>query len=163
MLVRTEAARVQRHWLFKTEPEAFSIADLARVGREEWSGVRSYQARNLMREMKPGDLGFFYHSSVVPPGIVGICEVVAAAHPDSTQFDRASDYYDRSSKRENPKWWCVDVGYVRTLPRMITLEELRDVPDLVAMPLLRRGQRLSVQPVTPQEWAIILRLADQTA
>lgn len=152
-----------RYWLFKTEPEAFSIADLERVGREEWSGVRSYQARNLMREMKPGDLGFFYHSSVAPPGIVGICEVLAAAHPDSTQFDPASDYYDRTSKRDEPKWWCVDVGFVRALPRMITLEELRRLADLVAMPLLRRGQRLSVQPVTPQEWKIVLRLVGQTA
>lgn len=154
---------VVRYWLFKTEPEAFSIADLERVGREEWSGVRSYQARNLMREMTPGDLGFFYHSSVVPPGIVGVCEVLTAAHPDSTQFDRASNYYDRTSKRDAPKWWCVDVGFVRALPRMITLEELRRIPDLVAMPLLRRGQRLSVQPVTPQEWELILRLGDQTA
>lgn len=152
-----------RYWLFKTEPEAFSIADLERVRREEWSGVRSYQARNLMREMEPGDLGFFYHSSVSPPGVVGICEVVAAAHPDSTQFDRASEYYDRTSKRDDPKWWCVDVGFVRAFSRMIALEELRRIPDLVAMPLLRRNQRLSVQPVTPQEWEIILRLADQTA
>jgi predicted RNA-binding protein with PUA-like domain len=147
-----------RHWLFKTEPDAFSIDDLARVGREEWSGVRSFQARNVMREMKLGDRGFFYHSSVAPPGIVGICEVVAEAHPDSTQFDRASEYYDRSSKRSEPKWWCVDVGFVEKFARMIPLEELRTLPELAYMPLLRRGQRLSVQPVTEHEWKRILAL-----
>ncbi len=124
-----EVARVPRHWLFKTEPDSFSIDDLERVGREEWSGVRNFQARNLMREMKLGDLAFFYHSSTKPAGIAGICEVVAAAHPDSTQFDAKSEYYDRTSKREDPKWWCVDVGFVRRLPRFVTLEELRAIPD----------------------------------
>jgi predicted RNA-binding protein with PUA-like domain len=156
--LRAEAAPVPRHWLFKTEPETFSIADLQRVGREEWSGVRSFQARNLMREMTLGELGFFYHSSVTPPGIVGICQVVAEAHPDSTQFDRKSEYHDGSSSRANPKWWCVDVGFVEAFPRMIALEELRAIPDLAYMPLLRRGQRLSVQPVSDQEWERILRI-----
>ena len=153
------AARVPRYWLFKTEPESFSIDDLERVKREEWSGVRSFQARNLMREMRTGDLGFFYHSSTKPPGIAGICEVVAAAHPDSTQFDRASEYYDPKSKREEPTWWCVDVGFVRRLPRFVTLEELRAIPALAFMPLLRKGQRLSVQTVSPQDWKRILNLA----
>jgi predicted RNA-binding protein with PUA-like domain len=154
-----EVPRVARHWLFKTEPDAFSIDDLERAGRTEWSGVRSFQARNLMREMKPGDLGFFYHSSISPPGIVGICEVLGEAHPDSTQFDTSSEYYDRTSKREEPKWWCVDVKYVRRLPRFVPIDELRTIPDLAFMLLLRRGQRLSVQPVSPQEWEIILALA----
>jgi predicted RNA-binding protein with PUA-like domain len=149
---------VPRYWLFKTEPESFSIDDLERVGREEWSGVRSFQARNLMREMKPGDLGFFYHSSIAPPGIAGVCEVVARAHPDSTQFDKKSEYYDRTSKREDPKWWCVDVKFVRKFPRFIPIDELRAMPALAFMPLLRRGQRLSVQPVSPQEWELILAL-----
>jgi predicted RNA-binding protein with PUA-like domain len=149
---------VPRYWLFKTEPESFSIDDLERVGREEWSGVRSFQARNLMREMRPGDLGFFYHSSIAPPGIAGVCEVVAEAHPDSTQFDKKSEYYDRTSKREDPKWWCVDVKFVRKFPRFIPIDELRAIPALAFMPLLRRGQRLSVQPVSPQEWDLILAL-----
>jgi predicted RNA-binding protein with PUA-like domain len=156
--LRAEAARVPRYWLFKTEPDAFSIDDLARVNTEEWSGVRNFQARNLMREMKRGDRGFFYHSSVTPPGIVGICEIVAEAHPDSTQFDPKSDYYDRSSKRDEPKWWCVDVGFVEKFARMIPLDELRAIADLSAMPLLRRGQRLSVQPVNEHEWKRILAL-----
>ncbi len=150
---------VPRYWLFKSEPDSFSIDDLERVGREEWSGVRNFQARNLMREMKLGDLGFFHHSSVTPPGIVGICEIVATAHPDSTQFDPKSEYYDRTSERADPKWWCVDVQFVRRLPRMLTLDELRTIPKLAFMPLLRKGQRLSVQPVSPQEWKLIEKLA----
>jgi predicted RNA-binding protein with PUA-like domain len=145
-----------RYWLFKSEPESFSIDDLERDGRTEWSGVRNFQARNLMREMKLGDRGFFYHSNAKPPGIVGICEVVAEAHPDSTQFDRASEYYDGSSRAGNPKWWCVDVKFVQRLPRMISLDELRSIPELAYMPLLQRGQRLSVQPVTSDEWERIL-------
>jgi predicted RNA-binding protein with PUA-like domain len=149
---------VPRHWLFKSEPDSFSIADLERVGREEWSGVRNYTARNLMREMKRGDLGFFYHSGVQPPGIAGICEVVATAHPDSTQFDPKSEYYDEKSDPDDPRWWCVDVGFVRAFPRLIALDELRAIPALAYMPLLRKGQRLSVQPVSPQEWKRILKL-----
>ena len=148
-----------RYWLLKTEPESFSIDDLERVGTEEWSGVRNFTARNLMREMRAGDLGFFYHSSTKPPGIAGICEIVGPAHPDSTQFDRKSEYYDPSSTRDDPKWWCVDVRFVRKLPRFVTLEELRTIPALAFMPLLRKGQRLSVQPVSQQEWDLILALA----
>ncbi len=148
-----------RHWLFKSEPESYSIDDLARDGRTEWSGVRNFQARNLMREMEPGDLGFFYHSSTAPPGIAGICEVAAKAHPDSTQWNRRSIYYDRTSRRDDPKWWCVDVAFVRKLPRYIPIDELRAIPELAFMPLLRKGQRLSVQPVAPQEWERILALA----
>jgi predicted RNA-binding protein with PUA-like domain len=147
-----------RYWLFKSEPDAFSIDDLRKVEREEWSGVRSFQARNLMREMTVGDLGFFYHSSIAPPGVVGILRVVAVAHPDSTQFDRTSEYYDGRSKRENPMWWCVDVGFVEKFPRLIAIDELRTIPDLAYMPLLRRGQRLSVQPVTEPEWHTIVNL-----
>jgi predicted RNA-binding protein with PUA-like domain len=150
-----------RHWLFKSEPESYSIDDLERDGRTEWSGVRNFQARNNMQEMRVGDLGFFYHSNAKPPGIVGICKVVAEAHPDSTQFEKSSEYYDPSSGRANPKWWCVDVGFVERLPRMISLDELRTIPELEYMPLLRRGQRLSVQPVNGDEWGRILALVKQ--
>jgi predicted RNA-binding protein with PUA-like domain len=151
-----------KYWLFKSEPDAFGIADLARVGTEEWSGVRNFQARNLMKEMTVGDLGFFYHSSCTPPGIAGVLRVAAAAHPDSTQFDPRSDYHDGSSRKDNPKWWCVDVAYVATAPRFIPLDELRTMDDLVDMPLLRRGQRLSVQPVSVREWKAILRATGLT-
>ena len=150
---------MSRRWLFKSEPSSYSIDDLERDGRTEWTGVRNFQARNLMREMRLGDLGFFYHSSVAPPGIAGVCRVVAEAHPDATQFDRGSEYYDRTSKRESPKWWCVDVAFERRLPRLIPIDELRAEPDLAYLPLLRRGQRLSVQPVGEAEWEIILALA----
>jgi predicted RNA-binding protein with PUA-like domain len=149
-----------RYWLFKSEPESFSIDDLERAGREEWSGVRNFRARNVMREMQPGDLGFFYHSSTKRTGIAGVCEVVAAAHPDSTQFDKKSEYYDRTSKRDDPRWWCVDVAFVRKLPRLVTLDELRTIPELAYMQLLRKGQRLSVMPVSPAEWELILELAE---
>jgi predicted RNA-binding protein with PUA-like domain len=151
-------ARVPRHWLFKTEPDSFSLDDLERDGRTEWSGVRNYTARNLMREMRVGDPAFFYHSSTKPVGIAGICEVVAAAHPDSTQFEGDSPYYDPDSPRDDPRWWCVDVGFVRRLPRFVTLDELRAVPALAFMPLLRKGQRLSVQTVSPQDWKRILKI-----
>jgi predicted RNA-binding protein with PUA-like domain len=150
---------VPRYWLLKTEPESFSINDLQRVGAEEWSGVRNYTARNLMREMRAGDLAFFYHSSTKPVGIAGICEVVGTAHPDSTQFEPKSEYYDPSSTPDDPKWWCVDVRFVRKLPRFVTLEELRTIPALAFMPLLRKGQRLSVQTVSPAEWRRILKLS----
>jgi predicted RNA-binding protein with PUA-like domain len=153
---------VPRRWLFKTEPESFSIDDLERDGRTEWSGVRNFTARNLMREMREGDLAFFYHSSTKVPGIAGICEVAAKAHPDSTQFDRASEYYDSRSTREDPRWWCVDVTFVKRLPRFVALEELRTVSALAYMPLLRKGQRLSVQTVSPAEWKRILKLAEVT-
>ena len=151
---------VPKRWLFKSEPESYGIDHLERDGRTEWSGVRNYQARNLMREMRVGDQAFFYHSNATPPGIAGICEVVALAHPDSTQFDPRSDYYDEKSPRDEPRWWCVDVGFVRRFPRLVTLDELRTVPKLDGMLLLRKGQRLSVQPVTAAEWKLVLRRAE---
>lgn len=154
-----EGAPVPRYWLFKSEPDSFSIDDLERVEREEWSGVRSFQARNLMRDMQPGDLGFFYHSSIAPPGIAGICEVVAAAHPDSTQFLKKSEYYDRTSKRDDPKWWCVDVAFVRKLPRFVPIDELRTIPELAECRLLAKGNRLSVIPLTDAEFDTIVAFA----
>jgi len=116
--------------------------------------VRNFQARNNMVAMRLGDLGFFYHSSTKPPGIVGICKVVREAYPDFTQFDPASEYFDPSSRPERPKWKMVDVAFVRAFPRIITLDELRAMPQLEGMTLLRRG-RLSVQPVEPQYWDAI--------
>jgi predicted RNA-binding protein with PUA-like domain len=150
-----------QYWLFKTEPDAYSIDRLEREGRTEWSGVRNFQARNNMVAMKLGDRGFFYHSSTKPPGIVGLCEVVREAYPDFTQFDPKSDYYDPSSNPEKPKWKMVDVGFVEKFPRMITLDELKSRADLDldGMTLLRRGSRLSVQPVEERFWHAILQTA----
>jgi predicted RNA-binding protein with PUA-like domain len=146
-----------QYWLFKTEPDAYSIERLEREGRTEWSGVRNFQARNNMIAMKLGDRGFFYHSSTKVPGIVGLCEVIKEAYPDFTQFDPKSDYYDPTSNPEKPKWKMVDVGFVERFPEIISLEELKTRPELEGMTLLRRGSRLSVQPVEENFWKLILK------
>ena len=148
-----------RYWLFKTEPSAYSFDDLERDRTTPWSGVRNFQARNNMLEMKLGDQGFFYHSSIAEPAAIGICEVVREAYPDFTAFDPKSEYYDRKSKPDKPLWEMVDVRFVERLPNAVTLAQMRDEPRLVGMALLRRGQRLSVQPVTPHEWNVILELS----
>ena len=148
-----------RRWLFKTEPSAYSFDDLERDGTTPWSGVRNFQARNNMLEMKLGDQGFFYHSSISEPAAIGICEVVREAYPDFTAFDPQSEYYDRKSKPDKPLWQMVDVRFVERLPHEVTLAQMRDEPRLVGMALLRRGQRLSVQPVTPHEWGVVLELS----
>jgi len=149
-----------RYWLMKSEPDAFSIDDLKRLKRDAWSGVRNYQARNFMKEMKVGDMALFHHSSANPPGIAGLAKVVAAAHPDATQFERKSPYYDPKATKAKPIWECVDVGFVKKFKRLLPLEELRGVKALKGMVLLRRGSRLSVQPVTKSEYEAILKLAD---
>ena len=149
-----------QYWLFKSEPDVYGIDRLEREGRTEWSGVRNFQARNNMIAMQPGDLGFFYHSSTKPPGIAGICTVLRAAYADFTQFDPASEYYDPTAREDRPKWKMVDVGFVRRFERFLSLDELRTMPELAGMPLLRRGQRLSVQPVDAIYWNAILGIAD---
>ncbi len=151
-----------QHWLFKSEPDIYGIDRLEREGRTEWSGVRNFQARNLMMSMHVGDLGFFYHSSTTPPGIAGICRVIREAYPDFTQFDRESEYYDRTAKPDDPRWFMVDVGFVRRFERLLPLDELRAMIDLEGMPLLRRGQRLSVQPVEQRYWDAIMLHVDGT-
>ena len=117
--------RAVAYWLLKTEPSAFSIDDLERLGTAPWDGVRNYQARNNLRAMKLGERAFFYHSSAEPPGVVGICEVTREAYPDHTQFDPESKYYDARSKPEDPRWFMPDVRFVERFPRMVSLEELR--------------------------------------
>lgn len=148
-----------RYWLIKSEPEEFSIDALAKVKSEPWSGVRNYQARNFMRDgMQVGDGILFYHSNCAEPGIVGIAEVASGAHPDPTQFDARSDYYDPGAKREEPRWLLVDVRFKRKLKRTITLEELKGLDELADFALVRRGNRLSVMPVTRAQWDFILGL-----
>lgn len=148
-----------KYWLMKTEPDTFSIDDLQRVGTEPWSGVRNYQARNFMRDMKPGDKIFFYHSSCAVPGVVGIASVASDVHPDPTQFERKSDYFDAKSTREEPRWDLVDVAFERKLSRTITLDEIKQQADhLGDFALIRRGNRLSVLPVTTTQWKRILAL-----
>jgi predicted RNA-binding protein with PUA-like domain len=147
-----------RHWLMKTEPDTFSIADLERVRTEPWSGVRSFFARAHMRNMTVGDEVLFYHSSVQPPGVAGLAKVSRVAVVDETQFDPASPYFDEKATREKPIWDCVDVEFVQVFPHFVTLERLRNDPDLVEMAVLKVG-RLSVQPVTPAEYARVVEMS----
>jgi predicted RNA-binding protein with PUA-like domain len=152
-----------RHWLFKSEPGAYGFDDLRKDGWTRWSGVRNYQARNAMMEMRVGDLGLFYHSSIPQPAAVGICRVVKEAYPDDTAFDRDSEYFDPRSTPQKPIWQMVDVAYVEPLAAPVTLARLRAEPRLVGMQLLKKGSRLSVQPLTPQEWAVVLEIATALA
>ena len=146
-----------RYWLMKSEPEEFSIDDLARAPRRgtAWFGVRNYQARNFMRDqMQIGDQFLFYHSSCPEPGIAGLAEVCTAAYPDATQFDPESKYYDAKATRENPRWVNVDVRFIKKT-RLLGLTELREHKALAGMRLLARGNRLSITPVDPGEWKFI--------
>ncbi|HMB56066.1 MAG TPA: EVE domain-containing protein [Arenimonas sp.] len=149
-----------KYWLMKTEPEEFSIDALAKVGREPWSGVRNYQARNyMMKDMKVGDGILFYHSNTDIPGVVGVAEVVSETYPDPSQFKKKSDYYDPASKPEQPRWWLVDVGFKRKLKRTISLDELKAKADQLGdFALTQRGNRLSVLPVSAAQWKFILSL-----
>jgi len=147
------------HWLMKSEPDAFSIDDLKRKKQEAWDGVRNYQARNFMRDgMHVGDKVFFYHSNCAEPGIVGLATVATDAYPDPSQFDPKSKYFDPGSTRDHPRWMLVDVKFVKKLKRTITLKELQADPALDGMVLLRKGSRLSVQPVEARHWEHILGL-----
>lgn len=149
------------YWLMKSEPDAFSIDDLKqRPGQtEHWDGVRNYQARNMMRDdMKIGDQVFFYHSNCDLPGIVGIAEVAREAYPDFTAFDPDDKHFDPKSDPDKPTWVMVDVRFVRKLKRTISLQELKQYPELADLALVRRGNRLSIMPVGQAQWAFILGL-----
>ena len=149
------------YWLMKSEPDVFGIEDLvACPGKTEpWDGVRNYQARNMMRnDMKKGDLAFLYHSNCKQPGIAGIMKIVREGYPDHTAFDAKEKYFDPKSDPENPRWYMVDVRHVRTLKRIITLTELKTHDELSEMPLVRRGNRLSVMPLGKTHWDFILSL-----
>jgi predicted RNA-binding protein with PUA-like domain len=149
------------YWLLKSEPDCFSIDMLAKRPKqtEHWDGVRNFQARNMLRDdIKKGDLGFFYHSSCTPPGIAGIVEIVRAGYPDFTAQDIQSDHYDPKSTAENPIWYMVDVKLVKKFPRLLSLEEIKANPKLQSMVILRKGNRLSITPVTKQEWEAVLKM-----
>jgi len=153
-----------RHWLLKTEPGVFSFDDLLQAPDQTtgWNGIRSYQARNFLRDqMEEGDRVLIYHSSADPPAVAGLAEVVRAGYPDPTQFDPKDDHYDPESTRAAPRWYQVDVKAVRKLPRAVSLEEIRRTKALAKMPLVQRGQRLSVQPVGPEEYALIVRMGSK--
>ncbi|HVS65181.1 MAG TPA: EVE domain-containing protein [Thermoanaerobaculia bacterium] len=157
-------APAKRYWLMKSEPDVYSISDLEGEGRTRWDGVRNYQARNFMRkEMSVGDGVLFHHSSCEPPAIAGVAKVASEAYPDPTQFDRRSKYYDQGSSRDDPRWWLVDIEFVEAFPVPLPLALLKEQRELEGMALLRKGQRLSVQPVTAEEWKAVLKLAKHEA
>ena len=152
------------HWLIKSEPDVFSIEDLERVGREPWTGVRNYQARNFMwHEMKPGDLALFYHSNAKPSGIAGIGKVVGAPYPDPTQFDAKSEYFDAKSTRENPRWWLVDFEFVDRFSEIVPLETLKQDTELCEMMVCQRGTRLSINPVSAKHFKRACKLGGSSA
>lgn len=148
-----------RYWLFKSEPHAYSFEQLREDRTTPWSGVRNFQARNNMTEMHIGDLGLFYHSSIAEPAAVGIVRVVKEAYPDFTAWEKGGEYYDPRSPQTKPMWHMVDVEYVEPLEHPVTLAMMRAEPRLVGMALLKKGQRLSVQPIMPHEWKIVLEMS----
>lgn len=146
-----------KFWLFKSEPEAYSIDDLQKDKKTFWDGVRNYQARNFLRdEIKKGDMVLFYHSNCEPTGVFGICEVVKDGYPDHTAFDPESNHFDPKSKPENPAWFMVDIKFVKKFSKPVTLEEIKVNSKLQNMKLLQRGNRLSIQPVTKEEFNVII-------
>lgn len=144
------------HWLLKSEPDVFGYPDLVKAKREGWDGIRNYQARNFLRDMRKGDQAIFYHSNATPPGVAGICKIVGEAEPDPTQFDPTTKYYDPASKPAEPRWDWVTVAPVKAL-RFIPLDELREMPELAECRLLARGNRLSVIPLTDLEFDAIVQ------
>lgn len=149
-------------WLMKSEPSVYSIDDLEKEKTTFWDGVRNYQARNFMRDqMKKGDQVLFYHSNTEPPGVVGIAEVAKEGYPDPTQFDKKSKYFDAKSKKEKPTWILVDIKFVKKFKEILSLESLKKVKGLEEMLLLKKGQRLSVQPVSAKEWKVVTGLSEK--
>jgi predicted RNA-binding protein with PUA-like domain len=145
------------YWLMKSEPDVYSIQDLARDGSTHWEGVRNYSARNNMRKMARGDLVLFYHSNAKPPGVVGIARVVKTAYPDPDQWHQGSKYYDPKSTKNNPRWSMVDVEFVEQFPQLVPLDRIKQTKGLEDMVLVKRS-RLSVQPVTAEQFVIVQRL-----
>lgn len=144
----------------KSEPDTYSIDDLARDGRTHWDGIRNYQARNMIRdEMRPGDRAYFYHSSCDVPAVVGVMKIASEAYPDPTQFDRKSHYYDPKSTKDNPRWFVVDVEFEKKLPQPVTLAAIRERKSLADFRLIKRGNRLSVLPVSASHWNAVQKMA----
>lgn len=148
------------YWLMKSEPDGFSIDDLARIGTDGWDGVRNYQARNFMREMAVGDEAFFYHSSCAEGGIVGQMRIVSAAYPDPTQFDPESKYFDPRATIDQPRWFHVDVAFVCKWQSVLSLKTIKSLPDMDDFLLVKKGSRLSVMPVAEKHWNAMLAVAD---
>ena len=153
-------AEQRSYWLMKSEPDVYSIEDLAREGETYWDGVRNYQARNFLRdEIKEGDLVLYYHSNAKPPGVAGLAEVTRGGYPDPTQFDPDDPHYDPKAERDEPRWYVVDVAHRATFDRFVPLAELKADDELDGMLVTKRGQRLSVQPVERRHFEHVLELA----
>jgi predicted RNA-binding protein with PUA-like domain len=153
----------KQYWLLKSEPDSFSIDDLERVGVTSWDGVRNYQARNYLREQRKGDRVLFYHSSCAEPGVVGIAEIARTAYPDDTAFDPNDKHFDPKSNPADPTWFMTDVKFVRKLPRVISLHELQSRPELEGLLVTRKGNRLSVTPLSKEHFDFIVKLAGKPA
>lgn len=152
------------YWLMKSEPDVYGIEDLAKEKKAGWDGVRNYQARNLMRDqMQVGDWVLFYHSNAKPPGVAGLARISQTGVVDHTQFDPESKYFDPKATPEKPRWHMVEVEYVEQFPQFIPLPQLRETPELEGMMLLKRGARLSVQPVSPEHFQLICKLGNSQA
>ena len=149
----------RRYWLMKSEPDTFSIDDLKRLGASGWDGVRNHRARNFMRDdMRLGDLVLFYHSSTKPPGVAGIARVCRESHPDPTQFDPKSQYFDEKATPDHPRWFMVAVEFVEKLPSFVPLQQIKDDPQLQDMWVRKRGMRLSIQPVEDRHFRRVVSL-----
>lgn len=153
-----------KYWLMKSEPDVYSIDHLKKEKKTPWDGIRNYQARNfMMKEMSIGDQVLFYHSNANPPGVAGLAKVSASAQPDPTAFDKKSKYYDEKSSKDNPRWFCVEVRFVKKFPRLISLEEIKNNKKLKDMMVIKKGMRLSIQPVTEKDFKALCDLAQQEA
>jgi predicted RNA-binding protein with PUA-like domain len=148
------------YWLMKSEPETFSVDDLAKKKHEPWNGVRNYQARNFMREMQVGDEAFFYHSNCKVPGIVGRMQIAKLAYPDPTQFETGSEYFDPKSTKQQPRWWMVDVAFVEKFKNIISLNDLKEMTAIQHLKFLQKGNRLSIVPIDEKSWRLILQRVD---
>ncbi len=151
------------YWLMKSEPDVYSIDTLKKEKKTLWDGIRNYQARNfMMKDMKVGDHVLFYHSNAKPPGIAGLAKVSKKATPDPTAFDKKSKYFDEKSSKENPRWFCVEVSYKKKLKKLISLDDIRANKKLADMMVIRKGSRLSIQPVTEKEFNEIVKMAEKS-
>ena len=165
ILTEEEYVKQMAYWLMKSEPEAFSIDDLAKrpKKREPWDGVRNYQARNFMRDaMKIGDLAFFYHSNCKVPGIVGVMKIAKSSYPDHTQFDPESKYFDPKSSPDNPRWFLVDVEFKEKFKNIVSLTQLKLETKISSMKILQKGNRLSITPITKLEWQHVIKLGKKS-
>jgi len=155
-----EKSNMKNYWLVKSEPSTFSLSDLKKSKNQttHWDGIRNFQARNFLKAMKKDDGVLFYHSSAEPLAVMGYCEVVKEGYPDNTQFDPENIHFDPKAKKDNPTWFMVDIKFVKEFKNPVTLDEIKANPKLKNMKLIQRGQRLSIQPITKDEWDEILKM-----